>query len=339
MSFSDFLGMVFGAQARLAVWFPLAGFLAWSGLVRLSGVRSPRVRFWSLVAVMLLAPLVFIAVIGAFVMMHDEGDPAVSAWFSAHLSSRPPVGPAHIERWRQWLYLWPYLVIPVGMICALVLGTLEYAFTALRLWRLPKRREGCVFVLERTGLNAFTFGLVRPCVYVSRAVWEGPHREAVLAHEFAHAARRDPLTLFWARAIRRSTLYLPLGGRLFNELHLEAERACDEAGARAVGVRRYAEALLAFAGSGPPRPRGWRGRSHPRGSRPMGAPGALAFGLPELTLLVTLVPVLQVLGARLRGGLIARRLEALLVRVESRERLVLFWVGFVLVYGLILRLT
>lgn len=323
MTFQDVMAILTGPQTRLAVWLPVAGVLTWACLIRWCQVRCARTRFWSLLAVVLLAPMVFVVVIGGFLLLRDDGGSAARTWLTNHAIGQLPRGEP-VSVWHLRLLLWPYLVIPLGMLGALSLGALEYLVTSLRIGRLRKRREGRVMVLKCPGLHAFTFGLVRPQVFVSEAVWVGAHREAVLAHEFAHVARFDPLLFFWVRAIRRSTLYLPLGGWLFDRVSLEAERACDQAGVRAVGVKRYAAALLAFAeDAGPVR---WRSSA---------GPGALAFGLPEATWLLLLVPVLQVWGARLRTGLIVRRLEALL-QPESPERLVLFWVGFVVVYGLIL---
>jgi Peptidase family M48 len=331
----ELMPVLFGAQSRLAVWLPLAGFLAWLGLVRLCRVHSAKVRFWSLLAVLWLAPLVFITVLLGFLLLPAVA-PTLSAserglWFASRLATIPTNQTPPLDAWQQFLLLWPYFVIPLGMVCALMLGVLEYLVASIRLWLLPKRRQGQVFVLlGREDLQAFTFGLLRPQVYLSQALWQGPyqvHRAAVLAHELAHAARRDPLLLFWARAIRRSTLYLPFGGRLFNDLYLEAERACDEAGARAVGHKRYAQALLAFATA-----------AH-KTNKPLHLPTTLAFGWPELTLLFTLMPLLQLLGARLQAGFIARRLETLLLGTAKGQQLVLFWLGFGLLYGLILALS
>lgn len=325
MSLSDWSHALFGAQARLAVWWPLVAYLAWAGLVHVCGVRSPRARFWSLLALFGLLPLVFLVPI-LTAMIHPDaqvGSRLVSIPDSFHGSNQQERG-----WYNQIPFIWPFLVIPLGMVCALTLGILEYIVAAVRLWFTPKCYVNGVFVLETPGLVAFTFGLVRPRVFVSRAVWNGPHRQAVLAHERAHVRRRDPLVFFWVRAIRRSTLYLPFGGRLYRTLHLEAERACDEAGVRAVGVKAYATALLDFADA------------TTRGTRALGAiPTALSFGVPEWVGVLALLPVLQLVATRLPGGWIAGRVRLLVTKSTGRERLGLFWLGFVVVYAVILRLT
>jgi Zn-dependent protease with chaperone function len=69
--------------------------------------------------------------------------------------------------------------------------------------------------------------------------------EAVVAHERAHARRRDGLRRTLARAL--SLPHLPwLRHRLLAELELATERACDEEAGRQIGDRlRVAEAILA----------------------------------------------------------------------------------------------
>lgn len=329
MSLVDWTLVVFGAQTRLAVWLPLAAYLAWSVLVRACGLRSPRSRYWSLLALFALLPLVFVIPLVA-------GATHSSSRVLERLVSVPAAlsGPeAETFPWLARLVVfWPYFLIPLGVACALGLGLLEYGIAALRLGLTRKQLVEGVFVLETPGLRAFTFGLLRPRVFVSKAVWEGSHREAVLAHERAHARRRDPLVLFWARAIRRSTLYLPFGARVYRELLLEAERACDEAGARAVGVRCYAEALLDFAEPSTAR----SGTARARRLGPV--PTALSFGAPELVGVLAVLPVLQVLSTRASGGWVACRVRALLTPSSDNQRPGLFWFGFVLVYLVVLRI-
>jgi hypothetical protein len=307
----DVLAVLFGAQARLAVWFPLGGFLAWSLLARRFGVRSPRARFWSLLALTLLAPLVFVVPLVEMAAAGSNLNEDVGRFVTIPSQGR-------MQGESALAFIWPFLLIPLGMLGASLLGAAEYLVACAGIWLTRRARVGDVIVLERPGLKAFTFGLVRPRVYLTRAVFEGPHLQAVLAHERAHARRRDPLVLFVARGIRRSTLYLPFGSKLLNELHLQAERACDEAGVTAVGRKRYASALLAFAEAPNARLR---------------APTALAFGAAELTLLaVALYPVLQWFGSRVGGGWIALRLEALLCPAGERERLLPFALAFAAVY-------
>lgn len=360
--------MPLGAQWRLALWLPLAGYGAWLLLVRACGVRSPRTRFWSLLAVLLLVPLVFVPptlAVLPHVMGWESG--AIPEEDLARLVSFPASAPTAVGPWAV-VFLWPLLFIGVGFHCALFVGLAEHLWAWFRVRLLPRRREGDVRILDVPGLSAFTFGLLLPRVYVSREVWNGPHREAVVAHERAHARRRDPLLLFAARGIRRSTLYLPFGGRMFDELCLEAERGCDLAGTRIAGRKRYARALIAFAESDAPPVApaamnfGLAGRHLPRPRHRVilawvlamavwfGFPSEPApdlslipglFGIPSGPLPVLLALVTFTLLAQIRSTTpgeegISHRLQALLPATRRPERLRTFWVSFALVYVLIL---
>lgn len=112
-------------------------------------------------------------------------------------------------------------------------------------WLDPRRLR----VVDGLPNPAFTVGWVRPAVYVARAVAERlPHRElvAVLAHEAAHVARRDPLRLSAIRFLARTLFWLPALGRLADDLADEAEVAADDIAARAHPLV-LASALLSIA--------------------------------------------------------------------------------------------
>jgi hypothetical protein len=91
-------------------------------------------------------------------------------------------------------------------------------------------------------------GLWRPSIWISDPLWRGlgaPARAVVLAHERAHARRRDPLRRFVL-----ALLTLPLGAEtraaLLRSWTLAVEQVCDEAAAREVGDRlSVAEAIVA----------------------------------------------------------------------------------------------
>ena len=97
--------------------------------------------------------------------------------------------------------------------------------------------------------HAFVLGYLRPRVFVTRALVEGPRDDllAVLAHEQAHRRRRDPLRRLVAR------LCLPfhapwLAGVVDAALGLAQEMAADEAAAAEVGDRSgVASAILHVA--------------------------------------------------------------------------------------------
>lgn len=374
MTLHDWLLLPFGVQWRLAIWLPLLGYGGWLLLVRVCGVRSPRTRFWSLLAVSALIPLIFVPPILDVL-------PHVMGWESgvipeedlARLVSQPETAPTAVGLWSV-IFLWHLIFIGIAFHCALFIGIAEHLWAWIRILLLTKHREGGVWVLDVPGQSAFTFGLMFPKVYVSREVWNGPHREAVIAHERTHARRWDPLLLFVARGIRRSTLYLPFGGRIFEELCLEAERSCDLAGTRAAGRKRYASALIDFAesdtplmapaatmnfglkGSILPKPRLWLpiawvvatilwfvtfdDSATPDLSLMPGWPGLPGGLMPLLIPLVAFTLLVQFSATSTREDRIVHRVRALLPSSQLAswrpERAKTFWVLFSLVYALIL---
>jgi Zn-dependent protease with chaperone function len=100
---------------------------------------------------------------------------------------------------------------------------------------------------------AFTAGWRSPVVYVARELVEGPRRlppaelAAVLAHERAHVARRDPLRFSVLRAVATTLFWVPGLRGLADDVADEAEIEADDAAAAAVGPLTLASALVALA--------------------------------------------------------------------------------------------
>ncbi len=94
-----------------------------------------------------------------------------------------------------------------------------------------------------------TIGLIRPRVVLPAGwrEWPADMLSAVVAHERAHVARRDPLIATLARVNCALSWFHPLAWWLERELALTAEHACDDAAVQAVTRRQYAEALLDIA--------------------------------------------------------------------------------------------
>jgi Zn-dependent protease with chaperone function len=130
---------------------------------------------------------------------------------------------------------------------------------ASRAWRSHRtcRRLDGLVDRDPAGLNvlpfdepqAFVAGLVRPRVYVSRGLLAlAPECDlrSILAHERAHAARRDPLRRFIAALAL--AYHLPgIARRLERHLARAHEMAADAEAARAVGdAQRVAELLVRF---------------------------------------------------------------------------------------------
>ncbi len=98
---------------------------------------------------------------------------------------------------------------------------------------------------------AFTSGWFTPHIYVSRALPSQLCRdelEAVLAHEQAHARRRDPLRQFAWRTLAGVLFWLPAIRRLAEELADEAEIRADDVAARERALP-LASAILRMAGA------------------------------------------------------------------------------------------
>jgi Zn-dependent protease with chaperone function len=107
--------------------------------------------------------------------------------------------------------------------------------------------------LAGTDRTAFCAGLFRPYVYVTTATSELKAHEldAVLAHEAAHARRRDPLRRLLTRAAADVMFWFPLL-RWWLHRHVEnAELHADKAAINHAGRQGLAAALLAAAAQPP----------------------------------------------------------------------------------------
>ena len=95
---------------------------------------------------------------------------------------------------------------------------------------------------------SFVAGLVRPKIWVASALEDSLPADqlaVVLAHECAHAERRDPLRAATAAALSWP-LWPSVRRAILGELALASEQACDEAAGLRLGDRlRVAEAILA----------------------------------------------------------------------------------------------
>lgn len=114
---------------------------------------------------------------------------------------------------------------------------------------IRRRDDGLVVIGTRTPL-AFTAGLIRPRVVVSRgllATASDAHRDVVLAHEEAHRRGRHPLLLFVAETLARALPFAPLRWAA-DALRFALESRADESAADAMADRAVvAEALARVA--------------------------------------------------------------------------------------------
>lgn len=102
---------------------------------------------------------------------------------------------------------------------------------------------------------AFCAGLWRPQIYVSLGTVAGladDELAAVLAHENAHARRRDPLRGLLVRACADVAFFAPLLRWWQHRRHLNAELAADRAAVEHAGAPALAGALLRLADDSSP---------------------------------------------------------------------------------------
>ena len=107
-----------------------------------------------------------------------------------------------------------------------------------------------VHVVAHLANPAFTIGWLRPRIYVSATLAERLSPEelrAVLAHEGAHVARRDPLRLGALRFFACTLFWIPALRRLAADFADEAEVLADDVAARGEPLV-LASAILSVAG-------------------------------------------------------------------------------------------
>lgn len=112
----------------------------------------------------------------------------------------------------------------------------------------------CLAASERV---AFCAGLWRPRLFVSIGAVAGlavDELEAVLAHEDAHARRRDPLRGVVRRAAADVLFFAPLARWWDRRRRLQAELIADRSAVRSAGAPALAGALLSLAPAPAPAP-------------------------------------------------------------------------------------
>lgn len=237
------------------------------------------------------------AVLGVAVLLVLSTSPV----FGHHLiGSASAILDGRDHLWSICLVALHLLLAPVhGLFHVLLLGGVAYAvWDRARAWRRWRRtlgalewdsvREGdCHFGpvqavgLEPNGVRvvaglpipAFTTGWVRPRVYIAAdlgARLSEVEVEAVLAHEAAHVARRDPLRLSLLRFLSCVLFWLPALRRIAADLADEAEIEADDRAARRYPLA-LASALLVLAGG-----------ESPMSGTALGQPGFGGSGSPDL---------------------------------------------------------
>ena len=153
----------------------------------------------------------------------------------------------------------PLIGIPwlaeIGLLLILLI-TLNMARHLIGNLRAASRLRAQLALVEQSGDGyrllddpqpfVFTLGWWRNLIYITRGLLEECSAEElaiILAHEQAHVRRRDNVRLLLARLFLLP-LPRPLRKRLFADLHLLIESACDFDAARLHGSTEVAAALL-----------------------------------------------------------------------------------------------
>lgn len=147
-----------------------------------------------------------------------------------------------------WLVLAASCVVVAVRLAPLVRGLRVARRLVSNLELEPTSHSAGTIVLPTSEPFCAAVGWAAPSIVVSRGFLRGmtsAHVEVAVAHESAHARRRDA---WWTFAARASATLLPraVAGPILAELDLATERACDEEAALATGDRiEVAEAILA----------------------------------------------------------------------------------------------
>lgn len=232
--------------------------LAWTASARWRAGMSARAESRLLLAAALAPGVVGLAALGAALL------PSLG-WLPDHCLAHAPHHP-HLCVDHAAGHATGALSLPLLALAGLLAGRWLWAGTlaGYRLIRLARtsraladaaHRRGDLYVLPMPAPEAFVMGLVRPRVYVSEGLvtnmdMAGDDDDVlapVLAHERAHARRRDPLRV-WIASLALACHLPGLAAQLARALRCSQEMAADEEAAAALGdAPRVAQALVRLA--------------------------------------------------------------------------------------------
>ena len=173
------------------------------------------------------------------IALHELLEPVHSAF---HLLLVGGVSYAVADRARAWWRLRRTL----GMIVTRPVVATDATSDAARAAAVP---TDSIRLVDGLPLPAFTTGWWRPVIHVSTELERQltqPQLAAVLAHEYAHVRRRDPLRLTVLRALGCLLFWLPAMRRLAADVADDAEIIADDFAVRGDPVA-LASAILALA--------------------------------------------------------------------------------------------
>ena len=163
------------------------------------------------------------------------------------------------ESSTELILLAVWIIGAIGALCRLLHGarTIRHLKSHSQLLSTPEwvqaglKRQVCLLFCADSSLP-LTWGVFRPLILLpgNANEWSEGRRFSVLAHELAHIRRCDWLFQILAEVMCALYWFNPLFWVARNQLHLESERACDDA-VLTLGVdgKEYAQHLLDIARS------------------------------------------------------------------------------------------
>ena len=156
--------------------------------------------------------------------------------------------------WRVSLAWAGAFILLGGLVLAAVRASLSVLRTRRALARLPVgRRRGPLVLIDDSSLAlAFTHGLLRPRVYITRGLIRTLERDelrAVILHEMAHREACDPLRFFLLSILGDLLFFVPAVSELASAMRQRQERLADDLAAAAMREPfSIASALVKLAG-------------------------------------------------------------------------------------------
>lgn len=149
-------------------------------------------------------------------------------------------------------FSWTGGILLAGGVCyGVTKAVVRLAKARRAISRLPKKSAGSVVIVRDPSRMAFTFGLLRPRIYLSTGLLDGldgKELRAVFLHELCHKRGFDPLKLFLLSVLRDSFSYIPaLKGFVGHAIALKEHEADDSAASRMKEPLSLASALLKLA--------------------------------------------------------------------------------------------
>lgn len=153
------------------------------------------------------------------------------------------------------LLIWTGASISIaGVVYGLAKAARNAILSEMAIRRLPiyQRSASVVLILDSKIKTAFTHGLLRPRIYISKGLIDSLDRaelKAVVLHELHHKKRFDPLRFLLYSLLTDIFFYIPVLRDLLGSLRIRKEAAADEAACRDLSERLTLAAAIVKAAS------------------------------------------------------------------------------------------